>query len=392
MKALLSTIAFCLGFGFTVASAEEPVEDPVPPAESASPVIDTTNLEGAEALDGVEAGEDGPAFDKPNLFGSIAAIAPGLVVHGAGHWAAGDRSTGYKLALAQLTGAAFAVGGISLLAVTGADPYFTPPGALLLQYGVGLFAGTFLVDLFGVAAPEGGFGSPVSRASWLDLRTGYRYSYDRIFEERRHAATIGADYRVGWFGLEGFAAGVGPSGDAEAGLDTRFRLTGPRPDRQSQDGSYSDLVVGYDYRTWTRGRFSTHTVDLFWDNRWDLIRLAPSLDGSFVVIGAGIGFQTFARRELPDDTTTLLLSRMGLGLDLGEADDGWGELLTYYDHRHDGPTGGLKVTGLGSGTAGHFGARWNQHVWNGWGFYVESSIGSAWVSSIGLEHRLGGRR
>jgi hypothetical protein len=362
---------------------------------SAEPLAVTPPVEAAQSENGERAEDEldgGEQPETPDLLATGAAVVPGLLLHGSGHFVAGERATAGKLALAQLAGMFMAVGGIAILAVTGADPKFTPPGALIAMYGVGLFGSSFLADIFGVATPPGGVGDPVTKTDWLSYRGGYRYVDSPIFEFRRHGATAGLSYRSGAFGLDVDALTVVTSAEVEAGADARYRLTGPRPDRRADDGSYSDLLLGYDFREFDRGEFQTHTVDLFWDNRWDLRNFAPTLDGSFILIGAGVALQTIHYDDLPDIVTTLLLSRMGFGIDIGESTDGWGDALVYYDHRHDGPAAGFKITGLGSGNAGHFGARWRQHVYRGWGFYTGTEIGSAWVVRAGVERRFGGER
>jgi hypothetical protein len=347
---------------------------------------------GAEGSGVVESAEDDPVVVSSDPLATGAAIVPGLLVHGAGHFAAGDTDTAIKLVTAQVSGLALAIGGIAVLAATGADPNFTPPGALMMIYGTGLFGGSFLADIFGVATPEGGVGNPVTRQPWLNYRGGYRFVDSPIFTERAHGATAGVSLREGRFGLDADLVSIVTSAEVEAGLDTRLRLVGPRTDRRARDGTYSDLVVGYDFRNFDRGEFDTHTVDLYWDNRWDLRRLSPSLDGSFVIAGAGVALQTIAYDDLPNIFTTLLLSRMGFGFDIGTSTDGWGQALLYYDHRHDGPAAGFKVPGLGSGNAGHFGAQWRQHVFAGWGFYAGAAVGSAWVLNTGIERQFGGVR
>lgn len=50
---------------------------------------------------------------EPGLLPAAAALLPGLVLHGAGHWLAGDRATAWRLLAAQGTG-------LGLLAVGGA--------------------------------------------------------------------------------------------------------------------------------------------------------------------------------------------------------------------------------------------------------------------------------
>jgi hypothetical protein len=60
-----------------------------------------------------------------------------------------------------------------------------------------------------------------------------------------------------------------------------------------------------------------------------------------------------------------------------------GEVQIYYNHRHDGFAGGLKVNGLGSGPAGHFGILGSYQLSPEWGVRLRTEAGSAYT--LGLD-------
>jgi hypothetical protein len=74
-----------------------------------------------------------------------------------------------------------------------------------------------------------------------------------------------------------------------------------------------------------------------------------------------------------------LLASFGFGMYL---DHRGSELLLYYDHRHDDYAAGLKITGLGSGVAGHFGTASRVYFDDSWGVGLDAQIGSAAVVSL----------
>jgi hypothetical protein len=94
------------------------------------------------------------------------------------------------------------------------------------------------------------------------------------------------------------------------------------------------------------------------------------------------------------NATSLLLAHMGFGVYVGQraamAPSG-GEFELYYDHRHDGFAGGLKLRGLGSGAAGHLGLAGHYYVSEAWGLRALAEVGSAWVLGLSALLRVGTR-
>jgi hypothetical protein len=63
--------------------------------------------------------------------------------------------------------------------------------------------------------------------------------------------------------------------------------------------------------------------------------------------------------------------------------------MLYYDHRHDGFAAGLKLGGLASGIAGHFGVEGRAYLTDRWGIAAEAAAGSAYVTGFSLLFRHG---
>src|SRR5262245_11756703 len=84
-----------------------------------------------------------------------AAVVPGVVLHGAGHFAAGDTRSGLRLLAIGGAGAGLAAGSVAGLAITGASRHFAIPLVLSTITGAGFFMLTALADLYGVIMPAG---------------------------------------------------------------------------------------------------------------------------------------------------------------------------------------------------------------------------------------------
>jgi hypothetical protein len=315
------------------------------------------------------------------------AIFPGVVVHGAGHWVGGDRQTGWRLLKMEGIGLGALVGGFAGIALTGASRHLAAPVFALPVAGVGLFAISWLSDLYGVSAPDGGTGAPLLTAPALEARLGTRYVHDPTLS---YGTLVGGEVDLRWRSFR-LTPGVwiATSGDnTRVAAEGAYRLLGPRPASVAATGSFLDVVVGASVHRYGPELFSLTALDGGVRGRVDLRRLADSLAGSFAEWGLGVGvvlthYRVGARET---DADGLLLARFGYGIYLGRA----GELLAYYDHRHDGYAGGLKLTGLGSGAAGHLGLDGSWYFLPRWGVRAEFQAGSAYVAGLSLVHRSSG--
>jgi len=333
-------------------------------------------------------------FDLDQEWALSGAVFPGFAIHGFGHWLLGEEETGYKLLLAELTGAAGIVGGIAGLAVSGAADQFVVPLTWTTIGGAGIFFSSFFADVYGVASARGALGSPFLLEPDLDLLAGYQHVHNPALPEATHFMDLGVVWRFSDFALDGrFRNAVdGDNYRIEIGLS--WRLIGATAHHEDDDGHALDLRAGYLHHSWGDFGVEDNFVEIEIRSRVDLRWLGPTLEGSFFDAHAGIATGSYDY-DLPDigtDSSTLLLGGFGWGFYLTDDPDGWGEVEIFYDHRHDGYVSGLKVEGLGSGPAGHFGLRADYGIWRGLGVAASFAMGSSYATNVGILYRYGGSR
>ena len=348
-----------------------------------------TTLSRAEPEAGAEAqpvSVPTPTPVRSRLLPTAAAVVPGVVVHGAGHFAAGESSTAKKLLLMEGVGLGLFLSGGVTIVLTGASRYFVAPAATATMLGFGLFSSSFFADVYGNISPDGG--AALSRlrppATW-ETEIGYRRIADPEFAYRdflveRVSRRIGRLQLSpsGWFSLQG--------GTARYRAEGQYRLLGDvdRP----RDVSYLDVTLAFTHQRHHPEHFTKSLAELSFDARYDLARLGPTLRGAFIELGAGYGLgridYNLTGLTVPHDLEHLLLGRVGFGVTLRGQSAPGSEALVYYDHRHDDYVAGLKLTGIGSGALGHFGfaARWffSGRV----GVALDAQAGSAYLAGASL--------
>lgn len=320
-----------------------------------------------------------------------AALVPGLLVHGSGHFVAGEEETGRMLLAAEGGGLLLAVGGIAGLAGTGASDRLVSPFVGMAVAGVGLFGVSGLADLYGVLAPRGGFGVPQRLAPRVSVDLGYRHVFNPVFVHR-HFTRVGGRARWRRFGVAPSLWLALDDDNWRARLPATWRFIGADADAMAADGTFLDLEVAYVHHRYGREAFSQDLGELSLAGRLDLVRLAPTLEGAFTELCFGVGYGATTFDGIATEGADLLLARFAFGVYLGRSASGWGELSLYYDHRHDDFAAGLKAEGLGSGAAGHFGVALDTSIYGPWGLSASVEIGSALVMGLSAVYRHGGER
>jgi hypothetical protein len=338
-----------------------------------------------------ERSEPEPLHERSRALPAAAAVVPGLVVHGSGHWALGEPATARELLLLEGIGLGmFLAGGLTIV-FTGASRYFVAPAASVTMAGFGLFSTSYLADIYGSVSKDGD--ATLSRyrppARW-ETELGYRRVSDAQFAYR--------DFMVERVSRQIGPLRLSPSGmfdvrgdTARYRFETQYRLAGVVDEPAPNDLSYVDLTLGFVHQRHRPEHFTKSSAELSVDGRYDLARLGRTLRGSFVELSAGyaLGRLDYDLRGLsvPYDLEHLLLGRIAFGVTLRGLSAPGSEALLYYDHRHDDYAAGLKIRGLGSGVVGHFGlsARW---------FFSESigvagdvQAGSAYIGGASLLFR-----
>jgi hypothetical protein len=274
------------------------------------------------------------------------------------------------------------------LVLTGAARDWVAPAALLGVAGAGLFTTSWVLDLYSVLAPQGGFGAANGLRPWLVGSLGYAHVYDPQFAYRNFVVSELATriQRVS------FDAELWASPDDEnyrAQVTTTLRALGQTGDRSgTRDGSALDVRLGFGRHSYAAEQFSIMSMEWALRGRLDLFHYDQVLAGTFAELEAGHAQQVFQwTSPSVSSNEDLLLLRFGLGTYLGNHEPCGGEIQLYYDHRHDGYAAGLLVPGLGSGVLGHFGLD-GEYFWSetfGAGLLVEA--GSAYVTALSVKMR-----
>jgi hypothetical protein len=307
-----------------------------------------------------------------------AAVFPGAVVHGSGHWVAGDRRAARRIAIAELVGLGLAALGGIPIGVSGGAPQ-TMPGLALVVPGGALLIQSWLADVYG-AAGGSRIGGRAGREPRLELEAGYALIADAQ-SDTGHLATLAATARVGraTVGASGYAGDGAWSARGEFGL----RALGDRL-------AHADVFVAAAERRFDDDGFRTAVLELFARGRYELERFTPSLGGSFATLELGVGRESLRYNvpDVPADTQSVLVARFGYGLHLGDH----AETELYYDHRRDDLAGALLHDLphlLGSnGFAGHLGLRAAARRGR-FGLTAAVEVGSAWVFHLALTTRIG---
>jgi hypothetical protein len=374
------------------------------PAATSKPVGVGTPKPGATKPGATEPRATEPSASPPRApspWPELAALLPGVLLHGSGTWLQGRQQTSERLLTLEGVGLLGTFASGFVLFQTGAARNLVGPTALVAVAGVSTFGLSFLANLYATWAPREGFGEPRRSLSLLESALGYTYVYDPQFAFR-HFLTTRLDARVDAWHLSLGTAHAPEQDNQRYELGAGFRLWDATGDIEStwragsrRDGSYLEPRVGFSEHRYDGSGFLTRVLELELEGRVDVQRLLPDVRGAFFQLGAGVAEQWFVF-DLPQvaasDTSSLLLAHAGFGMYLGQRSGGpGGELELYYDHRHDGFAGGLRARGLGSGVPGHFGLRSQYALTPRWGVRAEVQTGSAWVVNLAATLRVGQR-
>ncbi|MBU0550125.1 hypothetical protein KKF91_12570 [Myxococcota bacterium] len=323
-----------------------------------------------------------PEAAQPGLLPALAAVAPGLLLHGSGLYLAGDPQGARALLIAEGAGLGALLGGIGLLAVTGASREASGPLIGLTLMGAGLFTTSALADLYGAAGGAALSGRP---RPWpmLSLTLGHRAVSDPIFSYE-HLAHLDARLAQGAWGLRlGALIGLDESTHRLEG-DLSYRLGGRRI-------SWLDLRLGA--RRHRVEDLSALTGEAALRGRLGLGALSPTLSGAFALGELGWGLELRGYEGLPnrgglgEEASALLLGRFGFGFGIGAAV----EIEAAYDNRRDGYAGGLNLSEIGAGNTGNLCLAARYIGAAGWGLAGEITLGAATLGGLDLIYTWGRR-
>ncbi|MFW5967084.1 MAG: hypothetical protein ACOCV2_06175 [Persicimonas sp.] len=349
-----------------------------------SSVVDTSDEE--ELPDDFEAG----------AMPTAVAVFPGLLLHGAGLYVAGDKKGAYALAAAEGIGLLGTTVGLLSVYGTGASRRIINP----IYYGSLVSASALILswfaDIYG-ASTGGRSDQARRRLPPLEARAGYAYIHDPHFDYA-HFGHARAAFRLepirftpeAWIALD--------DDNQRLRLESDARFYGPRaaPADAAADGTFVDLETGLTYHNFGSEDFRYLVVEAGLGSRYDLRRISPALRGSFTELSLGIGTQMHGyggeETQLGEDFSSLLLMRTAFGLYFDPPGTPYGELELYYDHRHDDFAAGSSFNTTLDGVMGHGGLEGFYYPGRHWGLFADLQAGSAYLALAGFTFRYGGKR
>jgi hypothetical protein len=158
---------------------------------------------------------------------------------------------------------------------------------------------------------------------------------------------------------------------------------GAWPAGRARDGSFVDLELALVHHRYTSDRFEVLAPETSMQARLDFARIDPLLRGLFGELALGVALQRFRYHDSETgDEELALLGRIGMGVFLGGPGAPFGEVVGYYDHRHDDFAGGL--VGPALGIPGHFGLDGRLYLSDDFGVRAQIEAGAAVVAGVGV--------
>ncbi len=314
---------------------------------------------------------------EPSALATVAAIVPGLLLHGAGHYVAGEKKTAKKLLLWEGIGIGLMAVSAATIGFSGASRYGNEVTIPLLIAGSGIFLNTAFADIYGSAT--GGRESRYQAPVPMTVSLGYGYVYDPQFSYANFSIAAARVQR----GQVVMAPSIWVAIDAD---NQRSRLPLAYRFADNGVGDFLQAESAMTYHRYGDDNFSHFIGEVSVSGRADLERLGASLAGSFITarIGYALHRTNYDVPNVPADTIALLLGRNSYGLYLPRG----GEIEGYYEHRRDGYSAGLSPSSRnGSGFLGHFGLALRQPIHDHLALAFQTEIGAAWVSTLSVEFR-----
>lgn len=332
--------------------------------------------------------EDDEQTVDPGPLATTAAVLGGVIAPGVGHAVGGDWESAKSLAKLRGLGLALAGAGGLLLGATGASRRVGGLPVALLVSGSGLVLVPWWADIYGSAGGGRSIGIPRVDLPRAELELSYAHVNDPQFAYS-HFAVFQGDVGLSSFRFRPSLWWSTNTDNQRGRLEVAYRMRGPGASRPSGDGSGFELRTAGGYQLYPEESYKVVTGELSAAGRYDMARLSPSLNSSFMEMSLGLGLERIGY-DVPGasaDWSDLLIGGFAYGMYLGRR----GELSVYYEHRRDGYVGGISPGRKnGSGFLGHFGAGGYFYVTPSIGVTADYAAGAAHVARVGLRVQLGG--
>jgi hypothetical protein len=316
------------------------------------------------------------------------ALAPGIALHGSGHYALGHKKTALALLITEGVGLALLIGGLGTVLASGNSRNLAGPAIAATVFGSGLVLASFGADFYGTLATDGDAVDLLRRPpARMESEFGYRYVADPRFDYG-HFVVESLTLRHGYFRLTPSAWFATDTSNVRYRVEGAYRLIGPSPGELGKRDDHLDVVLGGMHQRYVPERFQRSGIELSLDTRFDFSHFGDTLRGSFIdlALGYAVAKVTYDVQGLrvPADTDDLMLARVGLGVALRGRAAAGSEARVYYDHRHDDYAAGLLTPGRVSGVFGKFGADFRWFFTPGVGVLVDAHASSAFVGGLSL--------
>ncbi len=317
------------------------------------------------------------------ILSGAASLFPGIILHGSGHFVAGDRETAKDLFIIE-SGSLFAFLGFSAyFGYTGASSKVSGPVVPLIATSGTVFLLSWFADIYGstVGMNRSNIGINISRRRYIKLITGYLYVDDVQFDYRGFLH-YGFEIRYNAFFLKPVIWQSRDDNNARYLVEAGYELAGPSgvvfKDHRGILRAGPLFRGGYhDYNDYG---FNKKWIDICVTSEFSPGAIWKSLRGSRIFFEWGYNREwvTFTVIDKsPVFETDQVLFKSGFGIDLGNLYSPAGSISFYYNHRRDDFTGGM--TG---GFTGYVGLKGEVAIMKRFSLSLDYSYGAARVLDL----------
>ena len=315
-----------------------------------------------------------------------AAVVPGAVLHGAGHFAAGERETAGELLLVEGAGLLMLAGSGYIIADGGAPRDYTGPLVPFAAFGVSFLVLPFIADFYGVTAgryrSEGDWFTDKSKT--LILNAGMEYTDDPSFEYSLFLKT-GFDYHYQRLVISPMVNSALDDDTRHYQLSTKYRLAGQGGMLFESSGDLfkSDVSVCGGYYDFNSDGFYKYSADISLRTVINSGTLWKTTRGLYFVYDIGFNREWVYfdfDETFPAIASNQLLFETGVGFIAGNLSDPLADIYLFYSHRRDTFYGGLP-----GGFLGFAGASVTAYPGHNTGVNFKAVIGKAGFYSLGGE-------